>query len=67
MTGRLITGPMPAVASNGNLYVAYFDTGINGFLNSTASIMVAKSTNGGASFSAAVVAATILQQLTFAS
>jgi hypothetical protein len=67
MTGRIITGSMPAVASNGNLYVAYFDTGPNGFLNTTASIMIAKSTNGGTSFSTPVTAAPIPQQLTFAS
>jgi hypothetical protein len=67
MTGHVVTGSMPAVAPNGNLYVAYFDTGVNGFLNSTASIMTAKSTDLGASFSAPVTAASIPQQLTFAS
>jgi len=67
MTGRVVQGSMPAVASNGNLYVAYFDTGINGFLNTTASIMITKSTDGGASFSLPTVAAPIPQQLTFAS
>src|SRR5438445_3394537 len=66
-TGRVVTGSMPAVASNGNLYVAYFDTGENGFLNTTASIMITTSTNGGASFSPPVTAASIPQQLTFAS
>src|SRR2546428_1952836 len=50
MTGRVITGSMPAVASNGNLYVAYFDTGTNGFLNASASIMITRSINGGTSF-----------------
>ena len=66
-TGRVVTGSVPAVASNGNLYVAYFDTGENGFLNTTASIMITTSTNGGASFSPPVTAASIPQQLTFAS
>ena len=67
MIGRVITGSMPAVASNGNLYVAYFDTGTNGFLNSSARIMITRSIDGGASFSPPTVAAPIPQQLTFAS
>ncbi len=67
MTGRVITGSMPAVASNGNLYVAYFDTGTNGFLNASASIMITRSINGGTSFLPPMVAAPIPQQLTFAS
>jgi hypothetical protein len=67
MTGRVITGSMPAVASNGNLYVAYFDTGTNGFLNASANIMITRSMDGGTSFSPPLVAAPILQQLTFAS
>lgn len=67
VTGRVVQGSMPAVAPNGNLYVAYFDTGINGFLNTTATIMITKSTDGGASFSPPTVAAPIPQQLTFAS
>jgi len=67
MTGRVITGSMPAVASNGNLYVAYFDTGTNGFLNASANIMITRSINGGTSFSPPLVAAPIPQQLTFAS
>ena len=67
MTGRVITGSMPAVASNGNLYVAYFDTGTNGFLNASANIMITRSIDGGTSFSPPLVAAPIPQQLTFAS
>src|SRR5207245_9774348 len=67
MTGRVITGSMPAVASTGNLYVAYFDTGTNGFLNASASIMITRSIDGGTSFSPPLVAAPIPQQLTFAS
>src|SRR3989442_2177321 len=67
MTGRVITGSMPAVASNGNLYLAYFDTGTNGFLNASANIMITRSIDGGTSFSPPLVAAPIPQQLTFAS
>jgi len=67
MTGRVVTGSMPAVASNGNLYVAYFDAGTNGFLNASASVMITRSIDGGTSFSPPVVAAPIPQQLTFAS
>ena len=71
MTGRVVQGSMPAVASNGNLngnlYVAYFDTGINGFLNASANIMITRSIDGGTSFIPPIVAAPIPQQLTFAS
>jgi len=64
---HLVQGSMPAVASNGDLYVAYFDTGTNGFLNSSASIMITRSVNGGTTFSPPAQAALIPQQLTFAS
>ena len=67
MTGRVIQGSMPAVGSNGNIYVAYFDTGTNGFLNASANVMVTRSIDSGASFSPPIVAAPIPQQLTFAS
>jgi hypothetical protein len=65
--GRLVQGSMPAVASNGDLYVAYYDSGRNGPLNASATLMIAKSTNGGISFSPPAQAAFIPQQLTFAS
>jgi hypothetical protein len=64
---HIVTGSMPAVASTGDMYVAYFDTGTGGFLNSSASIMIAKSTTNGITFQAATQAASIPQQLTFAS
>jgi hypothetical protein len=66
-SGRLVQGSMPAVAQNGDVYVAYYDSGKYGWLNASASIMVTKSTNGGATFSAPTQAAFIPQQLTFAS
>jgi hypothetical protein len=66
-TGRLVQGSMPAVAQNGDVYVAYYDSGKDGWLNASASIMFSKSTDGGARFSPPVQAAFIPQQLSFAS
>jgi hypothetical protein len=66
-TGRVVQGSMPATAPNGDVYVAYYDSGKNGPLNASATVMIAKSTNGGASFSPPAQAALIPQQLTFAS
>ena len=66
-TGRLVQGSMPAVAPNGDLYVAYYDSGKNGPFNASATVMIARSTNGGISFSPPAQAALIPQQLTFAS
>jgi hypothetical protein len=66
-TGRLIQGSMPAVGPNGDLYVAYYDSGKNGPFNASATVMISKSTNGGVSFSPPAQAAPIPQQLTFAS
>jgi hypothetical protein len=64
---RIVQGSMPAVASNGDLYIAYFDTGTSGFLNSSASVMITRSVNGGTTLSPPVQAALIPHQLTFAS
>ena len=66
-TGRLVQGSMPAVGPNGDLYVAYYDSGKNGPLNASATVMISKSTNTGTSFSPPAQAAPIPQQLTFAS
>jgi hypothetical protein len=66
-TGRLVQGSMPAVGPNGDLYVAYYDSGKNGPLNASATVMIGKSTNGGVSFSPPAQAALIPQQLTYAS
>jgi hypothetical protein len=62
---HVVQGSNPAVAPNGDLYIAYFDTGKFGFLNSTASIAIAKSTDGGVTFSKPVNATHIPQQLTY--
>ena len=67
LTGRVVQGSMPAVAPSGDLYVAYYDSGKDGWLNASASVMITKSTNGGISFSSPTQAALIPQQLTFAS
>jgi hypothetical protein len=63
----LVQGSMPAVALNGDLYVAYYDSGKLGYLNANATIMITKSTNGGVSFSPPVQAGLIPQQLTYCS
>ncbi len=65
--GRLVQGSMPAVGPNGDLYVAYYDSGKNGPFNASATVMISKSTNGGISFSPPAQAALITQQLTYAS
>ncbi len=72
MAPPLVTGSMPAVApagapDTGDFYVAYYDSRLNGFLNSSARVMIAKSTNNGLSFSPPTQAAMIPQQLTYAS
>ena len=67
LTGRIVQGSMPAVAPNGDLYVAYYDSGKDGWLNASANVMITKSTNGGVSFSPPTLAALIPQQLSFAS
>jgi hypothetical protein len=66
-TGRLVQGSMPAVAQNGDVYIAYYDSGKDGWLNASASIMFSRSTDGGVRFSPPAQAALIPQQLSFAS
>ena len=65
--GQLVQGSIPAVAQNGDVYTAYYDSGKDGWLNASASIMITKSTDGGHTFSAPTQAALIPQQVTFAS
>ena len=67
LIGRLVQGSMPAVAPDGDLYVAYYDSGKDGWLNASATVMMAKSVDGGITFSPPKQAALIPQQLTFAS
>ena len=65
-TGRLVQGSMPAVdPTNGVLYVAYYDTNSSGWLTGNATVMIAKSMNGGVTFSKPVLAGLIPQQVTF--
>ena len=67
LAGRLVQGSMPAVSPNGDLYVAYYDSGKDGWLNASATVMITKSLDGGKSFGSPVRAALIPQQLSFAS
>jgi hypothetical protein len=67
ITGRLVQGSTPAVAPDGNLYVAYYDSGKDGWLNASASVMITKSIDGGKSFAPPIQAGLIPQQLTFRS
>ncbi|MCP8305324.1 MAG: exo-alpha-sialidase [archaeon] len=48
---RLVQGSMPAVGPDGTVYLAYYDSLDDGPLSGDFSPMIAKSTNGGASFS----------------
>jgi len=64
--GRLVQGSMPAVdPRNGWLYVSYYDTNSSGWLTGNATVMIAKSTDGGATFSKPVLAGLIPQQVTY--
>jgi hypothetical protein len=64
-TGRLVQGSMPAVSPAGKVYVAYYDSGKDGWLNGTASVMITNSTDGGKTFSPPRQAALIPQELTY--
>jgi hypothetical protein len=52
---QIVQGPMPAVAPNGDLYVAYSD----GHFNTSGGISIVKSTDGGRTFSAPKSAAAL--------
>jgi len=47
---RIVQGSMPAVGPDGALYVSYYYSGEDGWLNGTGHLMVAKSVDGGQRF-----------------
>jgi len=56
---RVVQGSMPAVGPDGTVYVAYYDSLGDGWLSGDFSLMIAKSTDGGESFTSPVVIATM--------
>jgi len=56
---RVVQGSMPVVGPDGTVYVAYYDSLDDGWLYGDFSPMIAKSTNGGLSFTPPVVIATM--------
>jgi len=46
----IVQGSYPAVGSDGTLYVAYYDSGVDGWLNGTYTPMIVKSDNAGVNF-----------------
>lgn len=62
---RVVQGSMPAIAPNGTIYVAYYDSGEDGWLSGSAYIMVTKSVDGGLTWTNPRVAATIQTELSY--
>lgn len=62
---RVIQGSYPAVGPNGTIYIAYYDSGEDGWLEGSARIMVVKSTDGGKTWSKPKVAAVIPKELDY--
>ncbi|MGQ9718242.1 MAG: sialidase family protein [Nitrososphaerales archaeon] len=56
---RLVQGSMPAVGPDGTVYVAYYDSLDDGWLLGDFSPMIAKSTDGGETFSSPVAITTM--------
>lgn len=62
---RVVQGSIPAVGPDGVIYVAYYDSGEDGWLTGKAYIMVSRSTDGGKSFEEPVIAATIPYEMSY--
>ncbi len=62
---RIVQGSYPAVAPNGTIFVAYYDSLDDGWLNGEAAIMVVRSDDGGRTWSYPVIAAVIPSELTY--
>ncbi|MCP8307502.1 MAG: exo-alpha-sialidase [archaeon] len=58
---RVVQGSMPAIGPDGTVYVAYYDSLDDGWLSGYFSPMIAKSTDGGSTFSSPVAIATMLE------
>ncbi len=62
---RVIQGSNPAVAPDGTIYVAYYDSGDDGWLEGSGFIKISKSLDGGQTWSEPVVAAIISSELPY--
>jgi hypothetical protein len=62
---RIVQGSIPAVGPDGTIYVAYYDSGEDGWLTGHAYIMVARSLDNGRTFNPPVVAAVIPYELSY--
>ena len=62
---RVAQGSNPAVAPDGTIYVAYYDSGDDGWLKGEAMIMVVKSEDGGKTWSKPVVAAVLPNEVDY--
>ena len=64
-TGEVVQGAMPLVASNGTIFVAYYYSGEDGFLQGSAEIRVVRSDDGGKTWSKPVTAAIIPYEISY--
>ena len=62
---RVLQGSNPAVAPDGTIYIAYYDSGDDGWLTGTARIVVVKSVDGGDTWSEPVEAAVIEEEMDY--
>lgn len=62
---RVVQGSMPAVAPNGAVYVAYYDSTTSGYLYGAQEEKIAVSVDGGQTFSAPILIAHMPKQLPF--
>ena len=65
MVPRIVQGSYPAVAPNGTIFVTYYDSLDDGWLNGSAALMVVRSDDGGKTWSKPVIAAVIPNELTY--
>jgi hypothetical protein len=62
---RVVQGSMPAVAPDGTIYVAYYDSGLDGWLSGSAYIMVTRSLDGGLTWEEPRIAAVIKTEMEY--
>lgn len=58
---QIVQGSNPAVGPDGTLYVAYYDSGVDGWLNGTYTPMVVKSGNAGINFTDPITIAEVAE------
>jgi gas vesicle protein len=62
---RIVQGSMPVVGPDGTIYIAFYDSGEDGWLVGRAYVMVSRSVDGGRTFSTPVVAAIIPHEMSY--